>query len=74
MPRKKNNRGGNRLPSECDYLQQKLEFMAIQRPKNHRGIVALPSGKFLRVRKVFFLGIECTTAYLFINIDDSASY
>ena len=24
-----------------------------QRPKNHRGIVALPSGKFLRVRKVF---------------------
>ena len=24
-----------------------------QRPKNHRGIVALPSGKFLRVQKVF---------------------
>ena len=24
-----------------------------QRHKNHRGIVALPSGKFLRVRKVF---------------------
>ena len=24
-----------------------------QRPKNHRGIVALPSRKFLRVRKVF---------------------
>ena len=22
-------RGGTRLPSECDYLQKKLEFMAI---------------------------------------------
>ena len=30
-----------------------LVLGSIQRHKNHRGIVALPSGKFLRVRKVF---------------------
>ena len=31
----------------------------MQRPKNHRGIVALPSGKFLRVWKVFARSLNC---------------
>ena len=31
----------------------KLAFIHFQRPKNLGGRVALPSGKFLRVRKVF---------------------
>ena len=33
--------------------QQKADPKGEQRRKNHCGIVALPSGKFLRVRKVF---------------------
>ena len=31
----------------------RMYWAATQRPKNHRGIVALPSVKFWRVRKAF---------------------
>ena len=39
--------------STYQYSTPKATHCSYQRPKNHRGIVALPSGKFLRVRKVF---------------------